>query len=150
MASPCASAWLTKRSTCACKKRLVPNWRIGNAVKSLDLNESLDHARFGLDPDGKAAGRLVERNAVGDERLGRHESLTHRFEHYGEILGSGVAAAEQRGLALVELGVGEANRVAHDADQDVGSSMGDIVQSRHHRLHVSGRVNHDVEEVAGG
>src|SRR5271154_855821 len=138
MASPLASAWLTKRSTCACRKRLVPNWRIGNTVKRLDLNESLDDARFGLDPDGKATGRFVERDAVGDERLGRYKSLTHRVEHFGEILRSGVAAAEQRSLALVKLGIGEGNRVAHDADQDVCSSMGDIVQSRHHRLRVSG------------
>ena len=32
MASPRGKASLTNRSTCACRKRLAPNWRIGNSV----------------------------------------------------------------------------------------------------------------------
>ena len=34
----------------------------------LNLDQRLDDAGFGFDPEGKAAGRLLERDAVGDER----------------------------------------------------------------------------------
>ena len=50
----------------------------------------------------------------------------------------------------MKLGVGEADRIVHDADQDVGSSMGDIIEPGHHRFGVSGRVDDDIEEVSRG
>jgi len=55
IASPRDSASLTNRSTCACRKRLAPNWRMGNSVKSLSAR-----ARFLA-----AAGALVHSDECG-------------------------------------------------------------------------------------
>jgi hypothetical protein len=48
MASPQRSASLTNKSTCACKKRLVPNWRMGNAVNSFSVRRPACLGRRGL------------------------------------------------------------------------------------------------------
>ena len=61
----------------------LEDWKLGH---ELNLDQRLDDAGFGFDPEGKAAGRLLERDAVGNERVGRHATLAHRAEDLGEVL----------------------------------------------------------------
>ena len=68
----------------------------------------------------KAVGRLVERNAVREERQSRRKvphALGQTLSQNPAGLRCGCRAARSR--ALVELGIGKAKRVAHDADQNV-------------------------------
>ena len=41
---------------------------------------------------------------MGIERIGRHPAGAHLGHHLGEIVGLGIAAGDQRGLALVKFG----------------------------------------------
>src|SRR5438876_6766371 len=92
IASPRSSASLTKRSTWACKNRLVPNWMMGKDM-ALNLDDRLDYAGFRLDPFGKPRRRLFERRAVSGESVGRCESFADRADGFVEILSRRVAAA---------------------------------------------------------
>ena len=104
----------------------------------------------GLIQRGKPPGASssATRWVMSDVR--RHATLAHRVENLGEVLWRRVAAAQERRFALVKLGIGERDRVVHDADQDVGPSVSDIGEPGHHRFGVSSRVDDDIEEVSPG
>ena len=64
---------------------------------------------------------------MGVEHRGRRLPRLHVSDDCGEVRRLGVSAGEQRGLALVELGVGEDQVIADDAQQDVAATVADIV-----------------------
>ena len=75
---------------------------------------------------GNAAGASLERSPVGVQPRRRNLSRAQHREHRVEIGARRVAAAEQRRLALVKLGIGEGNLAEHDADEHISPAVRDI------------------------
>src|SRR5450830_1596850 len=155
-ASPAPGAWARasamNRSTCACKKRLVPNWRMGwtMAVTGSDFNNGLDHALLRVEQGGKGGRHIGQGHAVGVEGVGGHLASAHGAQHGFEVFGGGVAAAQQGGFALVELGVGEADGVAHHRDQHVLAAMGHKAKAALNGFGIAGGIEHQVKELVLG
>jgi hypothetical protein len=87
---------------------------------------------------------------MGAQRVGRNAPRAQRCEDFVEILPRRIAAAEQRRLALVKLGISEGDGIAHDADQDIGAAMGDIIEAGVHRLGAAGGVENAIEKFFSG
>ncbi len=96
-------------------------------------------------------GRYVaQRHAVRRQGLVRHLAGAHGCHDGLEIFRRGIAAAEQRGFALVELGVGELDVALHDRDEHVAATVRDEAEAPFHRAGIAGGIEHDVEEFTAG
>src|SRR5450830_470497 len=155
-ASPAPGAWARasamNRSTWACKKRLVPNWRMGwtMAVTGSDFNNGLDHALLRVEQGGKGGRHIGQGHAVGVEGVGGHLASAHGAQHGFEVFGGGVAAAQQGGFALVELGVLESECFAHHRDQHVLAAMGHKAKAALNGFGIAGGIEHQVKELVMG
>ena len=127
----------------------MPNCRIGNAMAQ-NLDQGFDDAARGLEPVRECGRRFLERGAVGVQPRRRNFSRAQHRKHRVEIGARRVAAAEQRRLALVELGIGEGDLAEHDADEHIGAAVRDIEKARVHRLGGARAIEHAIEEVARG
>src|SRR5664279_4998914 len=84
------------------------------------------------------------------QRPCRHLSRDHLPHDFRKVFWLGVAARQQCRLALVELGIGEADRIPDDADQHIATAMPDEAEALLHGRAVAGRVDDDVKEVSVG
>ena len=99
---------------------------------------------------GNRAGASSRLTAMGDQPLDLDAARADRRQHLAEILDRGVAAALERQLALVEVGVGEADVGADHAHEHQRAAMRHPAEALLHRPGVAGGVEHEVEEVAAG
>ena len=70
--------------------------------------------------------RECGRGLLGVQPRRRNLSGAQHRKHHFEIGARRVAAAEQRRLSLVELGIGEGNLAEHDTDEHVSPAVRDI------------------------
>src|ERR1700722_14832860 len=103
------AASATNRSTCAWRKRLVPNWRIGlfivySVVSALD--QCLDHSSRRVEQFGKFGRQVAQLERVRVQRGRRNKARTHGFQHGFEVFRCGIAAREQRSFTFMKLGIG--------------------------------------------
>src|SRR3954451_18436664 len=148
IASPRARASLTIRSTWACSSRPVPNWRMAGCTTS-ELDHGLDHAGLGPDPLGEPRRGVLKPAPVRNQFLDLDRTVADRRQDFLEILDGGVAAALERHLALVEIGIGEADVGADHAHQDQRAAMRHPAEALLHGRRVAGGVEDEIEEVAG-
>src|SRR4051794_41079915 len=149
IASPRARASLTIRSTWACSSRPVPNWRMAGCTTS-ELDHGLDHAGLGPDPLGEPRRRVLKPAPVRNQFLDLDRTVADRRQDLAEILDGGVAAALERDLALVEVGIGEADIGADYAHQDQRAAMRHPAEALLHGRRVAGGVEDEIEEVVAG
>ncbi len=71
------------------------------------LDQRLDHTRRWIQQLRKITRYVAELQRVSVERGGGNQARAHGGQHGFEVVGRGVAAREQRGLTLVELGIGK-------------------------------------------
>ncbi len=76
-----------------------------------------------------SASRLIQGGPVGDEDAGVDLPGLDGLDHVFKIPAGGVAAAHQRGLALVKLGVREADIALLQAHQHVAPAVRQVIKA---------------------